>query len=46
MRKANKLLRLSDEEYYKILCEWTLTSLSNSEIYIKTFLNNKYENDR
>lgn len=46
MRKANKLLSLYDEEYYKILCEWTLTSLSNSEIYIKTFLNNKYENDR
>lgn len=46
MRKMNKLLKLSNEEYYKILCKWTLTSLSNSEFYIKTFLNNKYENDR
>lgn len=46
MRKTNKLHKLSNEEYYKILCKWTLTSLSNSEFYIKTFLNNKYENDR
>jgi tRNA (guanosine-2'-O-)-methyltransferase len=45
MRQANSIIKLSDEEYYKILCTWTLTSLSNSELYIKTFLNNKYEND-
>jgi tRNA (guanosine-2'-O-)-methyltransferase len=41
MRKMNNLPKLSNEEYYKILCKWTLTSLSNSEFYIKTFLNNE-----
>jgi len=46
MRKMNNLPKLSNEEYYKILCKWTLTSLSNSEFYIKAFLNNKNENDR
>ena len=39
IRKADKMLKTCGDEYYKILCKWALATLSNSEFYIKTFIN-------
>jgi tRNA (guanosine-2'-O-)-methyltransferase len=44
IRKENKVLKLTDDEYYKILSKWSLINLTNPEFYINTFLK-KYNYD-